>query len=158
VELFFDAAVRHHLAADLGEAREAVGDAQEAVVVEQRDVARDVPAVAQGLVREVVATEVALHHVRAADEQHARRVGREVDEGVGIDDAAHDAGHRLADVAAAPSGLVETGGAEVGVAHGDDGRALGGAVALERPDAELVLERVGEAVRELLGAGEDEAQ
>ena len=47
----FDAQVRNHLAGDLAEAREPVGNADEAIVVEPRDVAGDIPAVAQALPR-----------------------------------------------------------------------------------------------------------
>jgi hypothetical protein len=37
--------VRHHLAADLAEPRQAIGDVDETVLVDPRDVAADVPAV-----------------------------------------------------------------------------------------------------------------
>ena len=71
VQLLLDLDVRNHLAADLAEAAEAVGDLQEAVLVNGGDVAGDIPAVAQdfgGLLR---SAEVALHDVGAAHEQQA---------------------------------------------------------------------------------------
>ena len=49
VQFFLDLDVRHHFAADFAEAAQAVGDLQEAVLVHRRDVAGDIPAVAQDL-------------------------------------------------------------------------------------------------------------
>ena len=71
VQLFLHFHMRHHFPADLAEAAQAVGDLQEAVFVERRNVAGGVPAVAQdfgGLLR---LAEVATHHVRATHEQQA---------------------------------------------------------------------------------------
>ncbi len=82
VQLLLDLDVRHHLAADLAEAAQAVGDLQEAVFVNGRDVAGDIPAVAQhfgGLVR---AAKVALHDVGAAHQQQAGLADRQSRAGV----------------------------------------------------------------------------
>jgi len=46
VEFFFDLDVRNHFAPDFAEAAEPVGDLQEAIFIEARDVAGDIPAVA----------------------------------------------------------------------------------------------------------------
>src|ERR1043165_5077526 len=45
LDFLFDLHVRHHLAGDLAEARESIGDADEATLVDGRDVAGDVPAI-----------------------------------------------------------------------------------------------------------------
>ena len=50
----------------------------EAVVVDHRDVAGDVPAVVHHLGRLLGLAEVALHHVRALHQQHAGRAERQV--------------------------------------------------------------------------------
>ena len=49
VQLFLHLDVRHHFAADFAEAAQTVGDLQKAILVHRRDVAGDVPAVAQHL-------------------------------------------------------------------------------------------------------------
>ena len=59
LERFLDQPVRHHLAADLREPREPAGDLQEAVLAQEALVARDVPAVAEGGARQVVAAQIA---------------------------------------------------------------------------------------------------
>ena len=64
----------------------------------------------------------------------------------------------MADRAAARAGLVEPGSAEVGCVDGDDRRALGHAVAFQRPDAEGLLEGPGDRLGQLVGAGDDQPQ
>jgi len=49
VQFFLDLDVRHHFAADFAEAVQPVGDLQETVLVERRDVAGAIPAIAQHL-------------------------------------------------------------------------------------------------------------
>ena len=49
LDLLLDLHVRHHLAGDLAEAREAIGDPHETGLVDRRDVPRDIPAVAEHL-------------------------------------------------------------------------------------------------------------
>ena len=78
--------------------------------------------------------------------------------GVGIDDAHADAGQRMADPAALRADLAEAGRAEVARVDGNDRRALGAAVAFERADAEAVLEREREALRQFFGADDHELQ
>ena len=73
----FDFEVRHHFAGDFAEAGEAVGDVHEAFVVEQRDVAGDVPAVAEDLGRALGLVEIAEHAVGALHQQQTFRIGRQ---------------------------------------------------------------------------------
>ena len=75
-----------------------------------------------------------------------------------VDDADRDARQRLADVPAPRAGLEEARRAEVEGADRDHRGALGHAVALQRADAERVLERLGERLGELLRAGHDQPQ
>ena len=77
VQLFFDFDVRHHFAADFAEAAQAVRDREEAVFIFCRDVAGDVPAIAQNFRRFLGLAEIALHHVGPAHEQQSRRAGRQ---------------------------------------------------------------------------------
>ena len=113
LKLVFDADVRDHLAADFAEAREAVGDGEEAVFFNQGDIAGGVPAVVQNFGGFLGAAQIALHHVRPFDEQHARSAGRDRLAGVEVDDFDGDAGKRMADFAAARADLAETRSAEV---------------------------------------------
>ena len=64
----------------------------------------------------------------------------------------------MADLAAFGADLTEACGAEIVRVDGDGGRALGAAVAFQRADAELVLERLRDAFRQFLRAGHDELQ
>ena len=111
------------------------------------EVARDVPAVVEGRLGEVVAAQVALHHVRPLDQHQALGVGAE----------------RLVGVGARPSGprrpaaggrrtpprarLEEARLAVVERVHGDHRGALGHAVALHRADAEARPRTPGPATR-----------
>src|SRR5215831_1543200 len=67
VEFFFHLDMRDHLAADLAEAAQPVRDLYEAVFVHGRDIACNVPAVAQHLCGFFRTTEVTPHDVGAAD-------------------------------------------------------------------------------------------
>ena len=109
----FDSEVRHHFAGDLAEAREAVGDADEAFVVDQRDIAGDVPAVVEDLGGALGLVEIAEHAVGALHQQQAFRIGRQRVEGDGIDNARGDAGQRVAHGAGLVAGLRVLAGAEV---------------------------------------------
>ncbi len=63
LQRLFDLAVRNHFSADLGEAREPIGDRQEPVFIQHGDVAGDVPAIAHGVGREILTSQVAGHDV-----------------------------------------------------------------------------------------------
>ena len=69
-----------------------------------------------------------------------------------IHDAHAHAGQRMADPAALGADLAEAGGAEVVRVDGHRRRAFGAAVAFQRADAELLLERGGQPLGQLLGA------
>src|SRR5947209_8028021 len=64
----------------------------------------------------------------------------------------------MPDAAALRADLSERRGAEVDSVHGDDGRAFRAAIAFERTNAEVILERNGHALRQFFRAGHDEAQ
>ena len=73
--------------------------------------------------------------------------------------ADRDARQRLADEPAPRAGLEEPRRPVVERVHGDHRRALGHAVALQRADAEGVLERLGEhRLGQLLGAGDHQPE
>ena len=75
LQRLFNVAMRDHLTTDLGEAREPVGDRQESVFIQHRDVSCNVPAIAQGVGRQVFTSQVPLHDVGTPDQQHAWSVG-----------------------------------------------------------------------------------
>jgi hypothetical protein len=64
----------------------------------------------------------------------------------------------VADLAALGADLAEAGGAEVVRVHRHRRRAFGAAVAFERADAELLLERRGQPLGQFLRAGHHHAQ
>src|SRR5690242_9400454 len=64
----------------------------------------------------------------------------------------------MADAAALRSHLAKRRGSEIDRVHGHNWRAFGAAVAFERTDAEVVLERDGDALRQFFRAGHYEAQ
>ena len=146
LDRFLDVEVRHHLAADLGEAAEPAGDFDEAVLVDLGDVAGDVPAVAHHLGGLLRLVEIALHHVGAGHQQHAGRVDRQLLERFGVDDLGGDAGDRAADGAFLQVDLARLRAARRHVDR-HQGRQFGRAVALNRPDAEIGLRtrRTGES-------------
>src|SRR5204863_9219186 len=86
VDLFLDSDVRHHLAADLGEPALPAGDVHEAFFVNLREVAAGIPTVVDDLGRLLRIAEVALHDVRAFDEQEAFGIDAEVGPRFRIDD------------------------------------------------------------------------
>ena len=75
LQRFFHAAVRDHFTADLGEAREPIGDRQESVFIQRRNVARNVPAIAHGIGRQILTPQVPRHDIGTSDQQHAWSVG-----------------------------------------------------------------------------------
>ena len=72
MQLFLHLDVRHHLSADLTEAREPVRDRQETVFVKGGDIAGHVPAIAQHFRGFVRPAEIALHDIGSAHEQQTR--------------------------------------------------------------------------------------
>ena len=64
----------------------------------------------------------------------------------------------MADLAALGADLAEAGGAEVVGVHGHRRPAFGAAIAFERADAELLLERGGQPLGQFLGARHHHAQ
>src|SRR5262249_29546005 len=97
VQLILDLLVGHHFAADFAESRQAVGQLDETVVIDAADVAGNVPAVADHILRGLFTAQVALHDVGPIDHQQPFVPGRSRFERVGIDDPGGDAGERLAD-------------------------------------------------------------
>src|SRR5689334_12859433 len=64
----------------------------------------------------------------------------------------------MTDAAALCANLSECGGAKVGGVHGDCGRTFRAAVAFVRPEAEVILERLRNAVGQFLRARHHETQ
>src|SRR5450759_3084672 len=155
---FFHFEMWHHFAGDFAEAREAVGDAQEAFVVEQRNVAGDIPAVAEDFGGALGLIEVAQHAVGAFDQQQAFGIGRQRRESDRIHNARGDAGQRVAHGAGLVAGLGLLAGAVVGSVDGHCRGHLGAAVAFQQFHAELFAERIGGRLAQLLGAHQDVAQ
>ena len=124
-------------------------------MVELGDVAGDVPAVVHDLGGGLGVVHVALHHVRAFDQQHARRADGERLERFGIDDRDRDARHGPADGAFLAVDF-RTLRAARGDVDRDERRELGRAVAFDRADAEFLREGVAERDRQLLRAGDDD--
>jgi hypothetical protein len=131
VERVLDLDVRNHLAADLAEPAQPVGDADEAVFVHRRDVAGVVPAVDQDLGGLLGAVQVTLHHVRAADQEQARLIERQRFQGLGIHDANADPRQRVPDAAPLGPHLSKGRGAKIGGVDGHGRRALRAAVTFQ---------------------------
>ena len=158
MQRLFDLPMLNHFPADLGEAREPIRDGQKSVVIQRDDIAGDVPAIAQGLGRQILTSQVSLHDVGAFDQQHAGSAWRQGCEAVRIDDLHGDARQRLAHGSPSGSRLIVAGGAEVRTIDGDDGGAFGHAVAFDGGDAEAIFEGLREPGRQFLRAGQDHAQ
>src|SRR5438034_7106428 len=71
VQLLLHLHVRDHFSADLAETAEAVGDSQEPVFVQSRDISRHVPSVAQNFRGLFRAAEIPLHDVGPAHEKQS---------------------------------------------------------------------------------------
>ena len=97
LDLLLDLHVRHHLAADLAEARQPIGDPDEARLVDARDVAGRRTSRRAAPPRCAPDRQVALHAVRAVDEQQPVAADERSFAGFGIDDLGDDAGQRMAD-------------------------------------------------------------
>src|SRR5262245_22516246 len=63
VERFLYPAVRHHLASNLAETRQAIGDRDKAIGVDYGDITRDIPAVLQHFCRLLGLSEIPKHTV-----------------------------------------------------------------------------------------------
>ena len=155
---FFHFQMGHHFAGDFAEAREAVGDAQEAFVIEQGDVAGDIPAVVKNLRGAVGLVEVAEHAVGAFHQQQTFGIWGQGGEGDGIDNARGDSGMGWPTVPALLPVCGVLAGGEIGDVDGHHGRHLGAAVAFQELDAEFFAEGVGDGLAEFLGAHQDVAQ
>ncbi len=68
VQGFFHSPMRHHLAADFGKTRQPVGDGDESIFVDRRNVTGDIPAVLHGRGGEVFPAEIADHDIRTLDQ------------------------------------------------------------------------------------------
>src|SRR5690348_13920603 len=158
VQFLLDFDVRDHFAADFAEAREAVGDGEEAVFVDGSDVAGDVPAVAKDFTGLVGPAQIALHDIRPADEKKARSVGAEGGASFGVFDADADSRKRMADFAAFAANLAEAGGAIVVGVDSDGGGTFRAAVSFKRADAEAVFKSQSDALGQFFRADEDELQ
>ena len=146
--------MRHHLAADLTEAAQAVGDREEAVRVHRRDVAGRVPTVSQHLGGFLRLPQVALHHVRPLDEQQPRPTKRNRRLGIGIDNARDHTRQWMPDATTLGSDLPKAGRAEVTCVDRHHRRGFSRAIALHRPKAKSILERSGQALRQFLRTGQ----
>ena len=100
--------------------------------------------------REIVPPEIAGHHVGPLDQQHAGSSKRQRSKTVRIDDADGDARQRLTDCSSARGRLIVACGAKVRTVDRDHRRTFRHAVALDRFDAEAVLECLGDAKGQLL--------
>ena len=158
MQLVFNLDVRDHFAADLAEAREAVGDGEETVFFHERNVAGGIPAILKDLGCFLRFAEIAFHHVGALNQQHARGSWSDRLSCVQIDDAHGDAGKRVANFAATPAYLAKSGCAEIAAIHGHHRRALGAAVALKRSNPEGVFEGESDALGKLFRADEHKLQ
>ena len=65
----FDLQVRHHLAADFAESRQAIGDAQEPVVIYHGEIASAIPVVMERRPGQLGLAEIPDHPIRAARQQ-----------------------------------------------------------------------------------------
>src|SRR5579862_39416 len=158
LKFFFHLDVRNHFAADLAEAAQAIGDADEAIFINGGDVAGVVPAVVQNFGGFFRLVEVALHDVGTSDEEQTRLVDGLNGLRFRIDGAQHNSGKRMANAAALGPHLAEERGAKIHSVHSDDRRAFSAAIAFERPDAELVLEGFSDLSRQFFRAGNDVAE
>ena len=102
--------------------------------------------------------QVALHHVGPADPEHARLAGRQLLARFEVGDLGRDAGHRPADGAFLAVGLKIVDRAAGRNVDRDQRRQLGRAVAFDRPHAELLLELVGQVLRQLLRPADDDVE
>src|SRR5438552_2437035 len=71
----FDFNVRNHLTCNLAEAAQPVGNFDESVLVDRRDIPGDVPAIMEDFRRLLRLVEISLHHVRTSHDEKARRAG-----------------------------------------------------------------------------------
>ena len=150
MQLFFNFYVRHHLAADLAEPAQTVCDCEKPILVQRRNISRDIPAVAQNFRGLFGPAEVSLHHVRATDQEQPLLPQRERPHGRGIHDANTHARKRVADLSPLRPYLPESGRPVIQRVHRDGGRALRASVGLERLDSELAFESLDDAVLQLL--------
>ena len=77
MQLFFNLDVRHHLSANFAEARQAVSDGKKPIFFHRGDVAGHIPAIAQNFGGLIRTPQIALHHVWAFQQQHARFIERQ---------------------------------------------------------------------------------
>src|SRR5262249_46211318 len=132
VELLFDLDVRHHLTADLAEAREPVGDGEEAVLIDRREIAGVIPAVAQDLGGLLRLAEIAQHDARSFDFEQTRLIESAGLAGLGMHDAHRDARQRMSDLATLGADLAEARRAEITSIHADHRRAFRSSITLIR--------------------------
>ena len=92
MQTLLDFEVRHHFASDLAEAAQAIGDADEAILLERGNIAGAIPAVAQDFARFFRRVQVALHHIRTAHQQQTFTPGRQGFVRFAIDHADADSG------------------------------------------------------------------
>ena len=89
--------MRDHLAADLAEAREPIGDEDEPVFVDLRDVARHIPAIPEGLGGALGGVEIACHTVGAREQKQAFLPDRKLGAAIDVDHLGAHAWHGPAD-------------------------------------------------------------
>ena len=148
----------NHLAADLAEATQTIGDLQEPVFVQGRDIASDIPAVAQDFGGFVRPAKVAPHHVGTAHKQQAGLTHRQGGETLRINNSHANAWQRMADLAALAPDLSKTRGAEIVRVYGNHGGAFRGAIPFQRPDPKLVVKSSREPLGQFFRAGHEQAQ
>ena len=137
-----DTQVWNHLAGDLREPAEAVGNLQETVGVDIAQVAGRVPAVFFDLGRRLGTVQVADHHLRSLDGDHPLGACGQINARFGVDRLHGRARQGLTDRAQAiAADLASVGHHDViGHVDRDDRRKLGAAVALDRVDMKRVLD------------------
>src|SRR5262249_47467592 len=113
LQLFFDLDMRDHFSPDLSEAAPAVGDAYENVPVNGGDVAGVVPAVTQNFRGFFRLVQIALHHVRSANQKQTRLIRFEHRLRFRIDRAQDNSRQGMTDAAALAPDLAEESGAKV---------------------------------------------
>src|SRR5262245_55875180 len=158
LEDLFDLDMRHHFAADLRESAGAVGDGDEPLRVDPGDVTRHVPAVVHdgrglfGLVQ------IALHDIRAPDEEKARMVNPQIDHRIGIDDLGAGARYRAPHRSFFSALLHRFGRAVIGYVYCRDRRQLGRSVSLDGAYAELFGEGLRQFEGHLLGPHDNQVE
>src|SRR5215472_15399507 len=132
--------MRHHFAADFREAAQSVGDFDKAILIDHRDVARNVPAVTDRLRRFFRPSEVSLHHVRPLNKHQPRPTRRHWLQALRINDTYTHSRERVSDLPTLRPHLTKSRCAKIPCVHCNGGGALCAAISFQRTNAESVFE------------------